>query len=87
VLILDEPTANLSPAATQEVLRLVADLRAEGVGIIFISHRLQEVFQIGDRVVVLKQGRGVAIRRIRDATEDEVLELIVAGEIRRNSNG
>jgi simple sugar transport system ATP-binding protein len=80
VLILDEPTANLSPSATQEVLRLVADLRAEGVGIIFISHRLQEVFQIGDRVVVLKQGRGVAIRRIRDATEEEVLELIVAGE-------
>ena len=80
MLILDEPTANLSPAATQEVLRLVADLRAEGVGIIFISHRLQEVFQIGDRVVVLKQGRGVAIRRIRDATEDEVLELIVAGD-------
>ena len=87
VLILDEPTANLSPAATQEVLRLVAGLRAAGVGIIFISHRLQEVFQIGDRVIVLKQGRGVAIRRIRDATEDEVLELIVAGEIRRNSNG
>jgi simple sugar transport system ATP-binding protein len=83
VLILDEPTANLSPAATQEVLRLVAGLRAEGVGIIFISHRLQEVFQIGDRVIVLKQGRGVAIRRIRDATEDEVLELIVAGEIRQ----
>ena len=80
VLILDEPTANLSPAATQEVLRLVADLRAEGVGIIFISHRLQEVFQIGDRVVVLKQGHEVAIRRIRDATEDEVLELIVAGD-------
>lgn len=79
VLILDEPTANLSPGATQEVLRLVAELKTHGVGVIFISHRLQEVFQIGDRVTVLKQGRHVATRRVRDATEDEILELIVTG--------
>ncbi len=79
VLILDEPTANLSPGATQDVLRLVAELRNHGVGVIFISHRLQEVFQIGDRVTVLKQGRHVATRQIGEVTEDEVLELIVAG--------
>ncbi len=79
VLILDEPTANLSPGATQEVLRVVAGLRAHGVGVIFISHRLQEVFEIGDRVTVLKQGRHVATCRVRDATEEEVLELIVTG--------
>ncbi len=46
---------------------------------IFISHRLQEVFQIGDRVSVLKQGRHVATCRVRDATVDEILELIVMG--------
>ncbi len=79
VLILDEPTANLSPGATHEVLRLVADLKQHGVGVILISHRLQEVFAIGDRVAVLKQGRRVATRRVRDATEDEILELIVTG--------
>ena len=79
VLILDEPTANLSPGATQEVLRLVADLKTHGVGVIFISHRLQEVFQIGDRVTVLKQGRHVATRRVREAHPDEILELIVTG--------
>ncbi len=79
VLILDEPTANLSPGATQEVLRLVAELKTHGVGVIFISHRLQEVFQIGDRVTVLKQGRHVATRRVRDVTEDEILGLIVTG--------
>lgn len=79
VLILDEPTANLSPSATEEVLRLVAELKSHGVGVVFISHRLQEVFQIGDRVTVLKQGRHVATRRVHDVTEDEVLELIVAG--------
>jgi simple sugar transport system ATP-binding protein len=79
VLILDEPTANLSPSATDEVLRLVGDLKHHGVGVIFISHRLQEVFAIGDRVTVLKQGRHVATRRVRDASADEILELIVAG--------
>ena len=79
VLILDEPTANLSPGATQEVLRLVAELRTHGVGVIFISHRLQEVFQIGDRVTVLKQGRHVATRAVREAHPDEILELIVTG--------
>jgi simple sugar transport system ATP-binding protein len=79
VLILDEPTANLSPGATQEVLRLVAELRNHGVGVIFISHRLQEVFHIGDRVTVLKQGRHVATRRVSTVTEDEILELIVTG--------
>jgi simple sugar transport system ATP-binding protein len=79
VLILDEPTANLSPSATQEVLGLVGELKMHGVGVIFISHRLQEVFHIGDRVLVLKQGRHVATRRVRESTEDEILELIVAG--------
>jgi len=79
VLILDEPTANLSPSATQEVLRLVAELRTHGVGVIIINHRLQEVFQVGDRISVLKQGRLVATRRIHETSEDEVLELIVTG--------
>lgn len=79
VLILDEPTANLSPGATHEVLALVADLKRHNVGVILISHRLQEVFAIGDRVAVLKQGRHVGTRRVRDSTEDEILELIVTG--------
>jgi simple sugar transport system ATP-binding protein len=79
VLILDEPTANLSPAATREVLGVVRGLRDQGVGIIFISHRLQEIFQIGDRITVLKQGRHVGTRPVAATTEDEVLEMIVAG--------
>src|SRR5207302_1621582 len=54
VLILDEPTANLSPAATGEVLRLVAELKRHGVGVILISHRIQEVFEIGDRITDLE---------------------------------
>jgi simple sugar transport system ATP-binding protein len=79
VLILDEPTANLSPAATRDVLRLVAELKQHGVGVILISHRIQEVFEIGDRVTVLKQGRHVVTRRVSEVTEDAIVELIVTG--------
>ena len=80
VLILDEPTANLSPSATHQVLALVRTLRDQGVSCIFISHRLQEILQIGDRVMVLKQGRNVGVRRVADTTEEELLELIIAGD-------
>ena len=53
VLIMDEPTANLSPNASQRLLELVADLRNQGVSIIIISHRMQEIFDVGDRMSVL----------------------------------
>jgi simple sugar transport system ATP-binding protein len=79
VLILDEPTANLSPGPAHEVLRLVRDLAESGVAAILISHRLQEVFQIGHRVMVLRQGRNAGVRRVSETTEDEVLELIIKG--------
>ena len=79
VLILDEPTANLSPGATHEVLRLVAELKRHGVGVILISHRIQEIFEIGDRVTVLKHGRHVITRRVSEVTEDAIVELIVTG--------
>lgn len=80
VLILDEPTANLSPAATQQVLGLIRGLREQGVACIFISHRLQEILEIGDRVMVLKQGRLVGVRRVAETDEEELLGLIIAGQ-------
>jgi len=80
VLILDEPTANLSPSATQQVLQLVRTLRDQGVACIFISHRLQEILQIGDRVMVLKQGQLVGVRRVGETDEEELLGLIIAGD-------
>jgi simple sugar transport system ATP-binding protein len=80
VLILDEPTANLSVPATERLLELMLDLKKQGVAQIIISHRLQDIFAVGDRVMVLKRGRGVGERRIRDTSEDEVLGLIVQGD-------
>lgn len=60
VIIMDEPTAALSVSAIQQVLDLVAELKAQGCSIIIISHRLEDIYQVGDRVIVLRHGRKVA---------------------------
>ena len=85
LVILDEPTANLSVTATEHVLALVSELKRRGVAQIVISHRLQDIFAVGDRVMVLKRGRNVGERRIRDTTEREVLSLIVQGDLYESS--
>ena len=80
LVILDEPTANLSATATEHVLALVQELRGRGVAQILISHRLPDIFAVADRVMVLKRGRNVGERRIRETVEAEVLSLIVQGD-------
>lgn len=79
VVILDEPTANLSVPATARLLETMAELKRQGVAQIIISHRLNDIFEVGDRIMVLKRGQNVGERRIADTTENEVLELIVSG--------
>ncbi len=79
VVILDEPTANLSVMATERLLQTMTELKTQGVAQIIISHRLTDIFEVGDRVMVLKRGENVGERMIKATTEHEVLELIVAG--------
>jgi simple sugar transport system ATP-binding protein len=79
LIILDEPTANLSVVATDRLLETMLELRKQNVAQIIISHRLTDVFKVGDRVMVLKRGQNVGERRIAASTEQEVLELIVSG--------
>jgi simple sugar transport system ATP-binding protein len=79
VIVLDEPTANLSVVATERLLETMQELRNHDVAQIIISHRLQDIFAVGDRVMVLKRGRHVGERHIQATTEDEVLGLIVRG--------
>lgn len=81
VIILDEPTANLSVTATQQVLDLMLELKnTHNVAMIIISHRLQDIFAVGDRVMVLKRGRRVGERVIKDTHEQDVLSMIVQGD-------
>jgi simple sugar transport system ATP-binding protein len=79
VVILDEPTANLSVTATAQLLDTMLELKSHGVAQIIISHRLNDIFAVGDRVMVLKRGRLVGDRVIKQTSEDEVLGMIVQG--------
>jgi simple sugar transport system ATP-binding protein len=79
VVIFDEPTANLSATATKRLLETMSELKRHGVAQVIISHRMTDIFEVGDRVLVLKRGRNVGDRRISETTEKEVLELIFSG--------
>ncbi len=80
VLIMDEPTAALGPQETAQVNELIRNLKAEGVGIFLISHDMHDVFNLCDRVTVMKNGKVVGSCKTKDVTEDEVLEMIIAGK-------
>jgi simple sugar transport system ATP-binding protein len=79
VIILDEPTANLSVMATERLLETMLELKKQGVAQVIISHRLQDIFAVGDRVMVLKRGENVGDRYIKNTSEHDVLALIVSG--------
>ena len=80
LIIMDEPTANLGIKEVSRLLDLIRRLREQGISVIVISHRLDDIFSVGDKVIVLKRGRRVGMRYIRETTENEVLRLIVGGE-------
>jgi ribose transport system ATP-binding protein len=80
VVVLDEPTANLSVVATERLLETMLELKKHGVAQIIISHRLQDIFAVGDRVMVLKRGENVGERQLARTSEHEILELIVSGK-------
>ena len=81
VLILDEPTASLSEEDTQNLFRVIRELRAQGVGLIYISHRLEELPAIADRVTVLRDGCTIATRLMSDVSRHELIQLMVGREL------
>jgi ribose transport system ATP-binding protein len=76
VLILDEPTASLTEAETQALFRVIADLKKSGIGIIYVSHRMQEIRALADRVTVLRNGRHIATIAAADASDEELVTLM-----------
>jgi ABC-type sugar transport system ATPase subunit len=80
VLIMDEPTAALGIAEQRKVLNLVRTLKTQGLGIIIISHQMYEVFEMADRIAVMRRGVKVAERLVKETTPDEVVGLIVGSE-------
>jgi D-xylose transport system ATP-binding protein len=82
ILVLDEPTAALTEADAQRLLAFLRQLRSRGVSIIYISHRLEEVFAIADRITVLRDGKSVATAAADALTRDEVIAMMVGREVK-----
>jgi rhamnose transport system ATP-binding protein len=81
VLIMDEPTAALPEHEVRNLFRVVKELRAQGVGIVYISHRLEELQELADRVTVLRDGRSVATQDMKDVDRAALIRLMVGREI------
>ena len=80
VLIMDEPTAALGIAEQRKVLNLVRTLKDQGLAIILISHQMYDVFEVADRLVVMRRGQKVGERLVKETTPDEVVGLIVGSD-------
>lgn len=82
LVILDEPTAALGVAQTRQVLDLVRRLAEKGLAVIIISHNLHDIFEVADRITVMRLGEGVAELMAKDTNQQEVVEAITAGKLK-----
>jgi ribose transport system ATP-binding protein len=81
ILVMDEPTAALGRDDIRSLFSLIDGLQKQGVGIIYVSHRMEEVFEITDRVAVLRDGRHVGTRQTRDTNPQELVSMMVGEEL------
>ena len=81
IVIMDEPTASLTQKEQHLLFGVVRDLRANGVGVVYISHRLEEIFALADRVTVLRDGESVGTHPVKDLTEAAMIQLMVGREV------
>ncbi len=81
VLILDEPTATLTDRETQELFGIIRELTAQGIAVLYISHRLDEIFEIGDRVTVMRDGEVVATKPVSELDEPQLVQLMVGRDV------
>jgi len=82
LIIMDEPTAALSEKETEKLFEVIRALKAQGTTILFVSHRLKEVFAISDRITVLRDGRFIATKDARQTNEEEIIRLMVGRDIK-----
>ena len=77
IIVMDEPTAALTSHEVEQLFAIIRELKAHGIGVIYISHRLEEVFEVADRVMVLRDGAHVCTRAMGSITREELIELMV----------
>ncbi len=81
VLIMDEPTAALTQSETEGLFKLIKSLREKGVSIVYISHRMEEIFELCDRITILRDGTYVDTKFIKDITMDDIVKMMIGREI------
>ncbi|MCS6836608.1 MAG: sugar ABC transporter ATP-binding protein [Anaerolineae bacterium] len=86
IIAMDEPTSSLTPREFEVLLRVIGDLRAKGVGIIYVSHRLNEVFQVADVATVLRDGEKVADVALTDVSERDIVALMVGRDLHQQQH-
>jgi ABC-type sugar transport system ATPase subunit len=82
ILIMDEPSALLGEKDLENLFRVVRSLQAQGIGIVYISHRLREIFALADEVTVLKDGRYISTQRVADVTMDDLVKLMIGRDLK-----
>lgn len=82
IIVMDEPSAALTSHEVERLFVIIRDLKSRGIGIIYISHRLDEIFAITDRVTILRDGQNVAERPIGQITKNEMIEMMVGRELK-----
>lgn len=82
LLILDEPTSALSEADAAVLFKIIRDLKAKGISILYISHRLREIFELADRITILRDGRYITTLNKNETNPDQVVNLMVGREIK-----
>lgn len=81
LIVMDEPSAALTPGEVGRLFDIIRDLRAQGIGVIYISHRLDEIFEIADRVMVMRDGERVGTSPITELTRERMIEMMVGRRI------
>ena len=81
VLIMDEPSAVLTGSELERLFEIIGTLKKQGVGIVYITHRLVEVFEIGDRITVLRDGQWIATSNVEDVTMEQMISWMVGREL------
>jgi len=84
VLIMDEPTASLTKSETDSLFHIIAQLKERGIGIVYISHRMEEIFRVADRVTILRDGKVVLTEAIADLTLERMIEHIVGRKMEQS---
>jgi ribose transport system ATP-binding protein len=82
ILIMDEPSAVLGEKDLEKLFQVVRSLQAKGIGIVYISHRLKEIFELADEVTILKDGRYVTTRNVSEVTMDDLVKLMIGRDLK-----